>query len=79
MEDAVIAQSIKRILSPILLGLLFVIPPIAEQSLSDAVTCGALTLAPDLLGDEVAMASKSALEALHTIEDVGAYRVSREA
>jgi hypothetical protein len=75
VKDAIITQSIKRILTPILLRLLFRIPRIAQERLPQAVTYGALALIPDLLGDKIAVASKGALEALNPIEDVHPHRV----
>ena len=57
VEDAIITQGIKRVLTSVLLRLLFRIPRIAEERLPEAVTYGALALVPYLLSDEVAVAS----------------------
>lgn len=70
MKDAVITQSIKRVFTPILLWLLFSVPSVAHDRLPQAVPNGALALVPDLLGDEVAVASKGPLEALDAIKYV---------
>lgn len=57
VEDAIITQGIKRVLTSILLRLLFRVPRITEERLPEAVTYGALAFVPDFLGDEVAVAS----------------------
>ena len=75
MKDAIISQSVKWILTPILLWLLLGVPSVAHDGLPKTVSNGALTFVPNLLGDEVAVASDGALEALNAVEYVHPHRV----
>ena len=70
MENTIITERVKRVLAPILLWLLLGVPSIAHDRLPQAVPNGALALVPDLLSDQVAVASKGALEALNAVENV---------